>query len=78
MLERSSVVNKAYKTFSNDDDTLKYFLEIKGLLQEDEKYELSPQFLMEMMELNEQLMEVDDSSLEEMETKIKPVAKTLI
>ena len=77
VLERSSMINKAYKIFQDDDETIKYFLQQKGLLEEEEKYELPPDFLMEMMELNEALMEVDDSSLEETETKISQLQKHL-
>jgi molecular chaperone HscB len=53
VLEKSSAVNKAYKTFTNPDETIKYVLQQKGLLEEEEKYQLPPEFLMEMMELNE-------------------------
>ncbi len=77
VLEKSSMVNKAYKTFQNDDETIKYVLHVKGLMEEEEKYELPPEFLTEMMELNETLMEVDDSSLEETETKISQLEKQL-
>ncbi len=56
-LELSSTVNKAYKTFQNKDATIQYLLKEKGLLIEEEKYELPPAFLMEMLELNEQLMD---------------------
>lgn len=77
VLEKSSMINQAYKTFQNGDDTIKYVLQLKGLLEEEEKYQLPPDFLMEMMELNESLMEVDDSSLEETETKISQVQKHL-
>jgi molecular chaperone HscB len=38
-------------------ETIKYVLQLKELLIEEEKYELSPIFLMEMMELSEQAME---------------------
>ena len=77
MLEKSSMINKAYKTFQNDDETIKYVLQLNGLLEEEEKYQLPPEFLMEMMELNEALMETDDSSLEETETKISQLEKYL-
>ena len=77
VLEKSSMINKAYKTFQNDDETIKYVLQQKGLLEEEEKYQLPADFLAEMMELNEMLMEVDDSSLEETETKISQVQKQL-
>jgi molecular chaperone HscB len=54
VLEKSSAVNKAFRVFSNPDETIKYVLQQKGLLEEEEKYQLPPDFLMEMMELNEQ------------------------
>ena len=77
VLEKSSMINRAYKTFQNDDETIKYVLQLKELLEEEEKYQLPPDFLTEMMELNEALMEVDDSSLEETETKINQLEKHL-
>ena len=77
MLERSSMVNKGYKTFQSDDDTIKYVLQLKGLLEEEEKYQLPPEFLMEMMELNEGLSDTDDSSIQETETKISQTEKHL-
>jgi molecular chaperone HscB len=55
VLERSSAVNKAFKVFSNPDETIKYVLQQKGLLEEEEKYQLPRAFLMEVMQLNEQL-----------------------
>jgi molecular chaperone HscB len=36
-------------------------LQLKGLLVEEEKYELPPDFLMEVLEINEELMELDES-----------------
>lgn len=56
-LEKSSLVNKAYKIFNNQDETIQYVLQLKGLLQEEEKYALPNEFLMEIMELNEELMD---------------------
>jgi molecular chaperone HscB len=58
VLEKSSQVNQAYKIFRDPDATIKYVLQLKGLLEEEEKYQLSPDFLMEMLDLNEQAMEV--------------------
>jgi molecular chaperone HscB len=58
-LEKASQLNKAWKTFQEPDDTIKYVLQLKGLLEEEEKYELAPVFLMEMLELNEELMEME-------------------
>ena len=61
-LEKSALLNKAWKTFQNTDATIKYVLQEKGLLEEEEKYELPPGFLMEVLEINEQLMDADDPS----------------
>lgn len=57
MLEKAALINKAFKTFQNPDEVIKYVLMEKGLLAEEEKYPLPPDFLMEMMTLNEQLAE---------------------
>ena len=63
-LEQSAAINKAYNIFSNKEKTLEYFLQQKGIITADEKYSLPPDFLMEMMELNEALDE-DDVNTEE-------------
>jgi molecular chaperone HscB len=88
-LEASAVLNNALKTLSNEDNTIAYVLQQKGLLEEGEKYELSPDFLMEMMDINEAfseaLMNEDENvktSLEQqlanLEKEIyEPVAKTI-
>lgn len=59
VLEKSALLNKAYKAFKNPDETIKYVLQQKGLLEEEEKYELPPGFLMEVLEINEQLMDAE-------------------
>jgi molecular chaperone HscB len=56
-LERSALLNKSFKTFQNPEETIKYVLQLKKLLAEEEKYELPPVFLMEVLEINEELME---------------------
>lgn len=59
-LALSAQVNKAYQIFQDQTALIKYLLMEKGLLQEEEKYQLSPDFLMEVMDLNELLMDADD------------------
>lgn len=59
-LELSSMVNKAYKTFQNPDATIRYVLELHNLIEEEEKYKLDSEFLMEVLEINEELMDVDE------------------
>jgi len=56
-LQVSAQINKAFKTLKDPDETIKYVLQLKGLLEEEEKYQLAPDFLMEVMELNEELEE---------------------
>jgi len=58
-LEKSSEINKALKVLKNPDATIFYVLQLKGLAETDEKYQLPADFLMEVMELNENLS--DDS-----------------
>ena len=65
-LETSSMVNKAYKTFQDEDATIRYILKLHGLIEEEEKYELDKGFLMEVLELNELLMEADTSDVSAM------------
>ena len=70
VLEKSSAVNKAFKIFTNEDELIKYVLQLKELLQEEEKYNLPNSFLMEMLELNEVLM---DAKMEGDEDKIASI-----
>ena len=70
VLEKSSAVNKAFKIFTNEDELIKYVLQLKKLLQEEEKYNLPNSFLMEMLELNEVLM---DAKMEGDEDKIASI-----
>jgi molecular chaperone HscB len=60
-LEKSAMLNKAFKAFQNPDETIKYVLQLKRLLVEEEKYELPPDFLMEVLEINEELMEMGEN-----------------
>ena len=62
-LEKSAQINKGLKVLQQQDATIQYVLKLRGLVSEDEKYSLPPDFLMEMMELNEKLEEEDSQSL---------------
>lgn len=59
-LEITANLNKAFRIFQNEDDTIKYVLQLKGLLEEEEKYQLPPDFLMEVLEINEKVMDAGD------------------
>jgi molecular chaperone HscB len=77
-LEKSSQVNKALKTFKSNDETIKYVLQLKGLLEEEEKYQLPPDFLMEMMELNEELSSDSQEQIGKLEADIYQPVKAII
>ena len=62
ILEKASQVNMAYKVLVHPDEVIRYLLQLKGLLEEEEKYPLSPDFLGEMMELNEQALDVSEQA----------------
>lgn len=61
-LEQSAMANKGFSLLSNTEKMLPYVLEITGHIQPNEKYNLAPDFLMEMMELNEAWMDAEDES----------------
>ncbi len=60
MLELSTLNNRAWKTLSDPDQRIRYVLEIKGLLGDETVQPALPQdFLMDMMDINEGLMELE-------------------
>jgi len=59
-LHKSALLNQAWKTFQDPDATIKYVLMSKGLLAEEEKYELPPDFLSDVMDINEQMMDDEE------------------
>lgn len=59
MLEFTSLNNAAYKTLKNFNRRVHYILDMHGLVTEGDKHTLPPDFLMEMMEVNEVLMEME-------------------
>ena len=89
MLEKSALLNKAFKTFQLPDETIKYVLQLKNLIEEKEKYQLPPDFLMEVMDINEALMELEpgadtteipqlESRIAELETEIYEPVKEIV
>lgn len=59
MLEKSAVNNRAYKVLSDPDQRLKYLLDIFEVLKAEGKNEVPHDFLMDMMDYNEALMELE-------------------
>jgi len=82
-MEMSSLINQAWKTFQTEDATVKYVLQLHGMLEEEEKFTLPPAFLMEVMELNEMRMDGADAAsikqrVDDLQSEIKtPVSGIL-
>nr|WP_294900443.1 Fe-S protein assembly co-chaperone HscB [uncultured Pedobacter sp.] len=74
ILELSTLNNKAFQTLSNPDKLLPYVLTLKNVLVDGEKYQLPQDFLMEMMEVNEGIMELE---FDADEAKLKEVNKNV-
>jgi molecular chaperone HscB len=62
ILELSTTNNKAYHTLSDPNKLLEYILKLHDLVNEGAKPQLPADFLMEMMDINERLMEVEDAT----------------
>jgi molecular chaperone HscB len=81
VLERSTLNNKAYQVLSNPKKRLKYVLELKGIVETDEGYQLPQSFLMEMMDVNEVLMDLefepDAEKLEQVKGDVGSIEKDL-
>lgn len=78
VLQLSTLNNKAYQILSNPDKRVDYILRQHNLLAEGDKYPLAPDFLMEMMEINEQLMDADDeATINQIKTSVKEASGNL-
>ncbi|WP_187262948.1 Fe-S protein assembly co-chaperone HscB [Pontibacter beigongshangensis] len=81
ILQLSTLNTNAYRTLSNPDLRMQYILKKHGLLEDAGKNDLPPAFLMEMMELNEELMELefdfDAAKLHEIGEKAAGLTATL-
>jgi molecular chaperone HscB len=61
VLELSTLNNKAYQVLTDPARRMEYILKLHELVSEGAKPQLPADFLMEMMDINERLMEVDDA-----------------
>lgn len=59
ILELSTLNNQAYRTLSDFDKRMAYILNLKNVLAEEGKNEIPKDFLLEMMDINESLMELE-------------------
>ncbi len=65
MLRKSAAINEGYNIFKNKQKLIEYFLREKGAIADDEKFALPPDFLMEMMDINESVSDGDATEAEE-------------
>lgn len=81
MLDLATLNNDAYQTLSDPDKRMRYILKIKGLLEDESKLSIPQEFLLDMMEINEALMELEiepDQNREEMlKQEIEHLEKSL-
>jgi len=61
ILELSTLNNKAYQTLADPNKLLNYILKLHGLVNEGAKPQLPADFLMEMMDINERLLEIENA-----------------
>lgn len=74
-LEQSVLINQAYRTLKDFDLRLKYILGLFNLIEENEKQMPDQQFLMDMIDLNDEIMELqlnpDESGIHHLKTKLQ-------
>jgi molecular chaperone HscB len=81
VLELSTLNNKAFQVLKNKQLRLHYVLTLLGQLIEGENYQLPQDFLMEMMEVNEALMELtfdkDAAKLDTLKNEVSAIENNL-
>ncbi len=81
ILEISTINNKAYKVLSDPLKRTEYILQMHDLLSEGDKYALPQDFLMDMMDVNEALMDMefdpDPSRLMDITAQVDELEKRL-
>jgi molecular chaperone HscB len=59
VLEQSALNNEAWKTLSDADRRMQYILQLKGILAEEGANTIPQDFLMDIMDINEALMDLE-------------------
>ncbi len=81
VMELSTLNNKAYKVLSDPLKRIEYILELHDMLAEGDKYTLPQDFLMDMMDVNEALMDMefdpDSSRLMELTSEVDQLEASL-
>jgi molecular chaperone HscB len=61
-LQQTTKINEAYKILSSQDDTIFYVLQHKNVIEANEKYNLDNNFLVSMMDFNEEILDAKASN----------------
>jgi molecular chaperone HscB len=78
MLELATHNTNAFRTLSDFDLRMQYILQVHGLLEEGQKSGMPADFLMEMMEINEQIMELELDPDPEVLEKVRLLNESLL
>ena len=82
ILELSTLNNKAFQVLSKPEKRLEYILQIHQQIAEGDKYQLPQDFLMEMMEVYEALIELefedDSTALENLKRQVLSIEEDLL
>ena len=81
ILELSTLNNKAYQVLSNPLKRIEYILQLNNVMTEGDKYQLPQDFLMDMMDVNEALMEqefdADPMVVDKIKNQVTDIEKSL-
>ncbi len=75
--EKTLLVEEAYLVLKNRDETIRYVLELRNFLPDD-SYEYSPQFIMEVRDIDEELMELELDENQEQLMEVEQKVNTLL
>lgn len=67
----SSLINEGKKNLEDSYKRLEYILKLKNKISNEDKQTLAPEFLSDMMEINEQLMEIEMNENEDAKIQLK-------
>jgi len=77
--DHSSMINNAYHTLLNPVERAEYLLQLAGLSLEESNIDLDPEFLIEIMEVNEELEEAEDKeAVQEIGSKNQQILDELL
>ena len=76
--DKSALINKAYQVLANEDSRLKYLLELHQVIQDEEVYTLNQDFLMDMLDINDLILENRDEAIQALSIKDKELKDEIV